>query len=270
MRLRSVVVHYHLFKNAGTSVDDALKEAFGGSWANVEADKGLLAPDQLADFIRGRPDVGAFSSHTAMFPVPAIEACEIFPIVFLRHPIDRIHSVYEFERKQGAETEGAAAARTMSFADYVAWRLDRPGDYQCRNFHVARLSAVRPRKATLETALALLDQLPFVGLVEHFDKSIALLNRALGGTFPGVVLRPRHANRSRAGSTSVGERLERIRLDLSPALFTRLRDVNRPDLTLFGLMRERFRQAASRRHGASATGFKDRPGPVSTRDLGSP
>ncbi len=36
-----IVAHYHLFKNAGTSVDAILAKNFGSNWSKIEFDREL-------------------------------------------------------------------------------------------------------------------------------------------------------------------------------------------------------------------------------------
>jgi len=36
---RTILIHYHLFKNAGTSLDAVLKENFGDKWITREFDR---------------------------------------------------------------------------------------------------------------------------------------------------------------------------------------------------------------------------------------
>ena len=87
--MRTVILHYHYFKNAGTSVDDILARNFPGAWMTGEFD-GMNNHEAVARWIAANPQASAFSSHTAQFPLPAIEGVMVLPVVFLRHPLDRI------------------------------------------------------------------------------------------------------------------------------------------------------------------------------------
>jgi len=68
---RSVVLHYHLFKNAGSSVDEMLRQNFPGRWITQEFN---LPPGERAQallaFVQQNPQVDAISSHSALLPVP--------------------------------------------------------------------------------------------------------------------------------------------------------------------------------------------------------
>jgi len=92
---RTLVLHYHLFKNAGTSVDELLKRNFGARWAQKEFEGGPGREKkavQLASYLGEKPNLLAFSSHTAQLPTPQLEGVSVFPILFIRHPIDRLHT----------------------------------------------------------------------------------------------------------------------------------------------------------------------------------
>ena len=54
--MRKIVFHYHLFKNAGTSVDEMLKASFGPAWVTREFQGGAgVVHHQMVDWIRGEP-----------------------------------------------------------------------------------------------------------------------------------------------------------------------------------------------------------------------
>jgi len=227
-----VVVHYHLLKNAGTSLDDALKTVFGSRWRNVEAKKGHhLPPDELASFIRRTPAAQVVSSHNAALPVPEIEGVSVLPVLFLRHPIDRVPSIYRFERKQfPVRTRGAMMAKVMSFPRYVRWRLGY--DELIANFQVERLSRGSARPGTLEGALEALERLPFVGVVERYEESLRILEGHLGGAFPRTRLEVVHSNVSKGRASSLERRLRTARESLGAALYEELLERNREDLEL--------------------------------------
>lgn len=187
---RTIILHYHLFKNAGTSLDLILKRNFGARWVTAEfPNEGLAGNTELvADWIRANPDAVAFSSHTAQGPIPQIDGVRIVSVMFLRDPIARIRSAYQFERDQRADTWGAQLAAANDFAGYVSARLDRPGDRQCRNFQTCRMAMLAPplsdAEPELTRALRGLAMLSCVGLVDEFDRSVARLARLVQVEYP--------------------------------------------------------------------------------------
>jgi hypothetical protein len=245
---RAVIVHYHFFKNAGTSVDATLKENFGDGWVQRErgSDKPLLG-DDLADAIRGDPNIAVISSHTALMPPPVVPGCTIVPVAFVRHPLDRLRSIYEFERRQDAETPGAVMAKQLDLAGYLEWRLERSSgrDSTARSDQTYRLAGFRAKNPErLARALARLDELAFVGLVEEFGASIEGLQSVLVRIFPHVRLRPVWENAS-ARQTSLAERLERFREAIPEDLYQRLLAANEDDVALWHEVARRYGVAAS-------------------------
>jgi hypothetical protein len=242
--MRKVVFHYHLFKNAGTSVDALLKHNFPNRWVNKEFDAGQHHANvaQVAGWIRQESDAIAFSSHTAMLPPPMLDAVDFFPIVFVRHPIDRIASAYAFEHKQGLSGVGgygAVLARHTSLGGYIDVRLSQGQDRQCRNFHVARLAQMFHGEAGDESARAMraLEALPFVGLVEEFDHSIRRLCNWLEPHFPGFEPMAVAENVTRDRSIPLEARLAQIREEIGNDLYQQLQDANAADLAVFDALR---------------------------------
>src|SRR3546814_17353081 len=92
----------------------------------------------------GNPEAVAFSSHTAELPPPVLPGIRVIPLIFIRHPIDRIASVYSFERKQEADTFGAVLARNTTLKGYAQVRLRIPKDRQCHTFHLERFGKMFP------------------------------------------------------------------------------------------------------------------------------
>jgi hypothetical protein len=246
--VRTIVVHYHLFKNAGSSVDAALREFFGRTWCEFESSvqSQPLRPHQLAEFITAHPEVLAVSSHTAVFPVPRMPGTAVFPIAFVRHPIDRIRSIYEFERRQEpAIQEGAIVAKELDFKGYVEWRL--PRDKLIRNFHVSRFAMGVGGAETLDNARRYAEELPFIGVVEMYAPSLRSLQRHLRAAFPGIVLPVMHVNVTRDKQSTLTSRLEQTRQELGEALYADVVACNRDDLEFYDfVLRRNMKESRSR------------------------
>lgn len=238
--VRTVFVHHHLFKNAGTSLDHWLRTGFGTAWAAHEGPGHLWPADEVWSWLRAHPHVELLSSHTAlMSPRPPADL-QVVPLVLLRHPLDRARSVYEFERRQAADTEGARQAKQLSMGAYIAWRLERPGDRSLRDFQAHRLQYGGTGATEAARAGDALARLPFVGLVEDFAGSLRRLRDLLpAGRRPAADAS--HLNRTEGGSVPLRERLARLEAEIGPELFQRLRAANREDLRLHAALRQRLR-----------------------------
>jgi hypothetical protein len=238
-----LVLHYHLFKNAGTSVDEILSRNFGSGWATAEfppSDAGSNVAAVEA-YLRGKLDILALSSHTALLPKPDLDGRAVIPVIFIRHPIDRLNSAYEFERRQAADTLGSRLAKAYDFTGYLRALLASPGNRQARNFQSNRLAFNEPQEAGSEEerAVRTLEALDFVGLVEAFDASMERLATLLGPMFAGFESATVRKNASR-GSDALGERLARIRSEIGGGLYDELIVENGSDLRIFDLVRNRY------------------------------
>lgn len=211
MSTRTVILHYHLFKNAGTSVDQALAENFHEKWLTKEFPvNGDSNAPLVAEWI-AQSNAVAYSSHTAMGPLIQLPQVRVLPLLFLRDPIERIKSAYRFERSQKADTYGAILAKELDFEGYVRARLGKAGDRQCADFQTHRLATLvaAPGSSELERAKLALRRLFFVGRVEDFDASMSKLMRKLKTFYPEFTYRPVHKNSStKSDSLCSGDFLE--------------------------------------------------------------
>jgi hypothetical protein len=241
---RKIIMHYHLFKNAGTSVDAVLKRNYGERWVSREFAAANLERNKadMMQWIFQTPAAVAFSSHTSLAVVRRIEDVELFPVVFIRHPLERIRSAYLFERQQAVDTTGARLARQMDFAGYVRARLDQPGDHAIGDFQARRLASwpnATNRLALLNAAMAAAESLPFIGLVDRFDDSMDRLRDWLLPDFPEFKVFSVRRNVSRP-DTSLEDAIEDIRMQLGPALFGRLVEENRVDQAVYEAVSESY------------------------------
>jgi hypothetical protein len=238
---RTIVFHYHLFKNAGTSVDELLRQNFGAAWATQE----FHGPRRnnaasVLEFLRANTHLNAASSHTAHLPVPRIDGIEIFPIIFIRHPLDRLRSAYEFERRQIANTPGARLAKAHDFAGYLRVLLKNKHHRQVRNFQTFRLAQNETPRAgsERERALHALSKLPFVGSVEHFHSSLHRLERLLRPIFPHFRAARPHRNISQRREMDLSQRLNSIETCLGAELYADLLSANEDDMAVYAAMQD--------------------------------
>lgn len=228
--MRTVVLHYHLFKNAGTSVDRILQDNFANTWVTEEFPaSGGNNTDRVEAWIADTPDAVAFSSHTMMGPLPAVPGVRVIPVMLLRDPVARIRSAYRFERKQDADTWGTELAREHDLEGYVKARLARKGDRQCRNFQTSRLAGMVPGDAPeLERAIAavrLFQAAGVIGRVEAFAAAMSALTARLQPHFPDFQARIVRANVSAEPDAAAPPPQDK-------ALSTLLKEMNADDLAV--------------------------------------
>ncbi len=235
--MRNVILHFHLFKNAGTSLDETLKKNFpNDEWVTKEFPANHVKNRQMVkEWIVNNPQAKCFSSHTAFLHIPEIEGVNVIPVIFMRHPIDRIVSAYSFEKKQGGDTFGAVLARNTSLSGYIETRLSIKHERQCRDFHVDRFAVMfdGSRSDELSRAKRAVDELPFVGDVGRFDDSVKKLESILKDHgFLDISLTAEEKNVSRV-SKSVLEKLEDLKENVGGEFYDKLISANSNDITLY-------------------------------------
>jgi hypothetical protein len=246
---RPVLVHYHIFKNAGTSVDHALQQTFGERWTTFEGTHAhdVLDAGRLRAFLEASPGVSAVSSHLARPPLPWI-GCR--PVILLRHPLDRARSVFDFVAADATQPN-SERAQALGFRGYVRWALDGGrGGIVIRNYQTVHLSSAtfrngsvldaQPGASDLREARDLVESWDGVGIVDDYERSLRLFERVYGDVFPGLRLRPVRLNALRRGPVDVPARISTIRAELGPELTDRLTAANALDVELYGYARQRF------------------------------
>ena len=242
--MRLVVIHYHIFKNAGSTIDYMLQNSFGEGWTTFEGETAetKISPDQMADFIIRNPEIRAVSSHQAWLPLPAISNVQVFPVVFFRHPLDRARSVYDFERKQGKNegpvSEGAEHAMRLSFADYLRWRFDSSKNGAVHNqqtvwlLHEKRYRHHVITEKDFDKACIQLESLNFFGLVEDFQRSTNLLADRLMQQGVKLDITDHVVNSTSGRHESLPQRLEALRENLGETVWGEFQARNRWDCLL--------------------------------------
>lgn len=235
---RVVVIHCHMFKNAGTTLDWVLERNFGKQFVDHRDNEAMrTGAPYLRRYIERYPDLKALSSHHVRLPLPTVPGTVLLPVFLLRHPLDRVESVYRFERQQRASTPGAKYAKKHSFKEYVAWRLDGSVGATIRNFQVRNCAGWHKRDEPgpneMDMALENLERSPLVGVVERFDESIVLMGRELEGYFGTFDTAYMVQNSGSRVGTSLTDRIQRIERSLTKPLMEALVRHNELDLRLY-------------------------------------
>ena len=240
------IFHFHLYKNAGTSVDEILKSSFNNKWQEREFEDDNPLSD-ITDWVVSAPDTLCFSSHTASLKIITEQhlcdkdnrVFELFPIIFMRHPIDRIASVYRYEKSQTTNSWENNLAKSSSMQKYIETRWARELDTQCRNFHCNRLAEVfrngdNTRISDYELALNSIKIFPFIGIVDRFQDSLNiyadLLKLFIDMDFH--FLETIENATSDAGIT-LEDRLDLIKLEVGVSFFNKLIEINEKDISLY-------------------------------------
>ncbi len=196
MKKKDVIVHIHIFKNAGSSFDSSLRDNFGDNFIDHRDDADIVKGKQqyLMDYLDEHQYIDAFSSHSIHFIPQNSEAFTLQPVYFLRHPIERVKSVYNFEKKQEpVNTKGARMAKDLSFEEYLKWYMELDAPATIRNSQTIFLSGEGPASHNIEEKYfkalnTLLNPNNLVGIVDRYDESVVVFEEAFKSVFPSLDL----------------------------------------------------------------------------------
>lgn len=237
---RVIVVHSHIFKNAGSTIDWALKRNFGDGFMDHRDDAEMRkGPAYLGPYLAEAPHILALSSHHIKPPLPVVAGARLLAAMMFRHPIERVTSVYNFEKRQiPANTPGARFASTHTLGEYVEWRMRFDVPPTIRNFHVYRslpLPADWRRSVTadeLEHAQDFVRSVPLLGVVARFNESMVLFEEVLRQFYPDIDLSYTPQNVGQP-PRSLEERIDTLRAEIADDVFRLLCERNAMDMRLY-------------------------------------
>jgi hypothetical protein len=235
-----------MFKNAGTTFDYSLKRSFGDTFIDHRDDDDMKrGAAYLGPWLLDNPRVQALSSHWITPPLPVLRRVRLHCCVLLRDPVERMLSVYRFERRQqGVDTPGSIRAKQLSFRDYMAWQMQPMPGPVVKNYHVRYCSGEylgTELELMYQSALQWLCSEPLVGLVHRYDESMVLFEHQLRGCFPQLDLSYIKQNASGEVEQPFAQR-RAIVLDELGELREEVLARNDWDITLFERMTARFEQ----------------------------
>ncbi len=236
---RKIIVHYHLFKNAGSSVDQLLKHNFPDGWIGFDGDGAgnIITASDLENQINSSVDKVAFSSHQIVPPLPRVDAT-VYPIVFLRDPIDRIKSAYLFEWKKQLGLEQPKGTFVEFVQEKFKWnrrssveefQTIRLSNTEVDTFHTEKISD----DEMLGRACDFISSLNFVGIVDQFVKSNELLGAYLGEAFSDFAVKEVKANVLQDITMAQATKRLKIREELGDELFEMIVERNVLDEALY-------------------------------------
>lgn len=227
-----MIIHLHIPKNGGQTLNSILRRYYGDGFREMyrqDASGRFWTPDELAVRMGDHATAQAIASHEIRYPLPAMEGINYQYITFLRHPVERIVSLYYFERKENADDlSHRSQASLQKYLDHLI-ETNALNGWQCRHL-TGGIDLERGKEIVLS--------LDVVGLVERFDASLVLASHRLGLPIRAMTYTRRNVSKSFSAreylspglydrvlkATGMGVDLYRFGQDL---LHERLRDMTR-------------------------------------------
>lgn len=249
--VRFVLLHYHFFKNAGTTIEEILAHSFFENYARLDTEDldGEVSHEELTSYLQRHPRMKAVSSHQFRYPVPQARGFLFFDLCFLRDPIDRIRSMYDYFREKPVPGEPASdLAREQSIGGFIAG-LVRDHAYRVSNVQVNLLANGivndPPADTDLIRATQVMLKTSFLGVVDCFHESLIAGQHFLRPVFPNLALAQRPANVSGGLENAVQARIEKFKQACDADVFAELLRLNALDAELVHRARSEVRRRFS-------------------------
>ncbi len=234
---RHLILHYHFFKNAGTTIESVLQQSFRERMVRFDSDdhNSVISNNALLAFLQEHTDTVAVTSHHLRPPKPDDQHFVFHDIVFLRHPLARLWSTYEFYRRMDVGKDPLAAVakdrNAPEFFRLLMSEYPRHASNTQVNL-VANGGDKLPVPGDLNRAMKMVSDASILGTAEDFDQSAVVGEQALCRTFAGVDFSYVAQNVSSGQVRSLDAQLAHFEKICGKDLFDRLVDANQLDVAL--------------------------------------
>ncbi len=247
--MRPVLLHYHILKNGGSSLIEILARSFWDSFSTFDLpgrDAEITHPELLT-FLEKNRTLQAVSSHQIFYPVPQAPGFLFFDLCFLRDPIDRIRSTYDYFRLKPVEGELISDLANHHALGEFARRLVEEMPWTVNDVQVNLLAngLVHDQPRGLEDlglATARMLETAFLGVVDCFDESLVAGQYGLRALFPSLNCVHAPVNASAAPGSTLAERTEQFRQACDEGVYSELLRLNAMDFELLRRARAEVRR----------------------------
>lgn len=160
------------------AIEDMLRRSFEENFASIDTPDrdGHMSTEALLALLNGNPHLKAVSSHQIRYPVPQVPGFLFFDLCFLRDPIDRIRSIYDYFRDKPGEGDPVSDyANQLSLGEFMAILIkEMPWYINDAQVNLLANGIVNdsPSAQDFDRAMAKMLRTSFLGVVDRFEKSM--------------------------------------------------------------------------------------------------
>jgi hypothetical protein len=241
--MRFVILHYHFLKNAGMTVEDILHRSFGAGFLSVDTPDrdGHVSTAELLSLLQDNPLLKAISSHQIRYPMPQVPGFLFFDLCFLRDPIDRVRSTYDYFREKPSPGNPVSDfANALPLGQFIErliaempWHVN---DGQV-NLLANGIANDPPTQQDFDRAVAKVLQTSFLGVVDRFEESLIAGQHFLRPIFPELNCASQATNATAGLGGTLEQRVAGVRDACDPPVYAELLRLNRFDSKLVDLAR---------------------------------
>lgn len=257
--MRHILLHHHIFKNAGSTLDFALRRQFGADLGEVHnLNSGIVDDRRLREYVDGHPNLRAVTSHhfhCQDFTASAEgRRYRFIHLALVRKPIARFVSIYKFYRRSDPADPLAALAREVGAPAFMRTLIDR-FPYVVDNPQVNIFSThgyyVRPvSHDDLQTAYRRYASYALCGPVERYDEAMVTLEYFCSPAFAPSGLDLAYIRQNESGPTPGDHDLREF---VTAETYDHLRELNSHDQQFWA-----FANAELDRRVRKVPNFQDR------------
>lgn len=240
MKKENILLHFHIFKNAGTTIDWILKKNFGFNALfvdDVDNPGKILSMNYILDTLEQHLGSKSISSHQIRFPLPTTNKFQFFPILFIRHPIDRAFSIYHYKKKETDDSVITSNSKILSLNNFIKWLLESKQYWIIKNFQILFLSKSKWdyvfTSQDLELSKQILHTCSVIGVVDRMDESLVVAEEYLRQYFPNIDMTYVKQNVSRDTNMTLDKKIEQECKELDKDVVDALHRENHLDLNLY-------------------------------------
>lgn len=235
---KKLFIHYHIFKNAGTSLGRALQDTFKGDMYFFDSGKpgGVVTNSMLVDFVVSniKNSPACLSSHQACLASSNVPGYQVIKFILLREPLRRFFSMYNYHKRiTPSLTQFDLMASQLSFKDFMKWLIQNAKVVRS-NFQTNYCSKIdsKVKNITISEYMMAVENLhnaDAVGTVERYNESLTLFNKVLNANQMAGKLKSYLENSSNQQNDPMGY----IHDQLGPELIGQIIELNEFDYKLY-------------------------------------